>query len=163
MVFFFPLEALGELHEDHLHLETQTHPKLIAVCVLFLMLVSELCVCSTKNSVRVITACTPWKHNRTITPPASCLWHCFFPRNNSGNTGTPKKLSIYRNRGQNYYLWGRHFMATVRNKMSQQQEELGPADTEDELGAFSTKGILGKQAGGGKKTLGEKSERMLWC
>lgn len=117
--WFFPLEALGELHEDHLHLETQTHPKLIAVCVLFLTLVSELCVCSTKNSVRVITACTPWKHNRTITPPASCLWHCFFPRNNSGNTGTPKKLSIYRNRGQNYYLWGRHFMATVRNKMSQ--------------------------------------------
>lgn len=52
-------------------------------------------------------------------------------------------------------------MATVRNKMSQQQEELGPADTEDELEAFSTKGILGKQAGGGKKTLGEKSERML--
>lgn len=52
-------------------------------------------------------------------------------------------------------------MATVRNKMSQQQEELGPADTEDELGAFSTKGILGKQAGGGKKTLGEKSERTL--
>lgn len=85
----------------------------------------------------------------------------FFPRNNSVNTGTSKKLSIYRSRGQNYYLWGGHFLATVRNKISQQQEELGPAATEDELEAFSSKGILGKQAGGGKKTLGDKSEKML--
>lgn len=45
--------------------------------------------------------------------------------------------------------------------MNQQQEELGPAATEDELGTFSSKGILGKQAGGGKKTLGDKSEKML--
>lgn len=160
--FFFSSGSAGTTQGPPAPGNTDSSQAFCSTCVLLLTLVSQLCVyrktvCvffSTGSRVRGITAHTPCQHSNH--PPASCSWHFFFPRNNSGNTGTSKKLSTCRSRGQNYCLWGGHFLATVRNKMSQQQEELGPAAPEDELGTFSSKGSLGKQAGGGKKTLGDK-------
>lgn len=78
MISFFPLEAWGELHKEHLPLETQSHAKLTAPWV------SQMGVCSTKSSGRIFTAPTPWKHSHHS---SCCSWHSFFLETIQGTQG----------------------------------------------------------------------------
>lgn len=86
MISFFPLEAIGELHKEHLQLESQSHAKLAAPWV-YCSRWCHSCVCPAPGAWQGHHCSHPLKAQPA---PLLLLLALLFPRNNSGNTGTSK-------------------------------------------------------------------------